>query len=485
MSTPKTRRQFIQDIGKLSLAASLYPSLTACSAPSSTQSVTVQSNEVFKTVIKNGEVFTGDKIQPVFVGITEKGTLKISDVPLIGKQEIDAKGKIVSPGFIDILGDDAFNPQQTYRTFEKYKLSDGLTTVLQMHGGSEDPTAYHQFFDRKSHVVNYGVSTFVMRIRSLYKSEKERLKYVEKMLAEGVLGVSHSLEYQPTPYPEVQAYAKLAKQYNRPMFLHLRYSSRAKELDGVKEAIQLAKETGVRLHIDHLHSTGGTWAMPQALNLIEKANATGSEITCCIYPYTYWATYVHSKRFDPGWREMYGLDYKDLQLAGTNFHLTESAFNLYRRKVGYLVSVPEGTMPFKTTIDLALQTNFCMIGSDGGIISETDANSHPRGAGCFATAIRHALDINMPLEKILPKMTTLPARLLRPALNNRGEIKDGYVADITIFDPKTIRGKGTVANPNQFSDGIETVILGGEIVFQQGKILASQGKPIRLSTKSL
>jgi dihydroorotase-like cyclic amidohydrolase len=80
-------------------------------------------------------------------------------------------------------------------------------------------------------------------------------------------------------------YAKLAKKYDRPMFLHLRYSSKEKELEGVDEAIRLAKDTGARVHIDHLHSTGGTFHMEQAVEKIRAANAQGLTITTCVYPF--------------------------------------------------------------------------------------------------------------------------------------------------------------------------------------------------------
>jgi N-acyl-D-aspartate/D-glutamate deacylase len=429
--------------------------------------------------IRNGSVFTGGALRKGTVGIAADGSLRLSDGPLLGERELDATGKIVSPGFIDILADDSFDPEHSNRTFEKYKLTDGLTTVLQMHGGSENPTVYHAYFDQRPHRTNYGVGIFVMRIRNAMPTEAARLKHVEKMLAEGALAVSHSLEYQPTPYPELRRYAQLARRYDRPLFLHLRYSSREQELDGVREALQLARETGVRVHLNHLHSTGGTYHMAEALDLIAKARATGSEVTCCVYPYSYWATYVHSRRFDPGWQQRYGLDYDDLTLVGTTQHLTERSFALYRKKPGYLVAVPEGTMPLKTTVDLALQADFCLIGSDGGIVSETDANSHPRGAGCFAQALRHALDIGFPLEKLLPKMTSLPARLLRPALANRGELKPGFRADVTVFDPKIVRGNASVSNPNQFSEGIEAVFVNGKLAYQRGQLLAEAGQPIR------
>lgn len=480
--SPNSRFSRREALSRLLVAGA--STLIGCSSSGKQQAKVTESapTEQFKLVIKNGTVFSDGILQKLNVGITTEGTLRLHEVDLQGEKVIDASGKIVSPGFVDILADDSYSPEQSYKTFEKYKLTDGLTTVLQLHGGAENPSAYHQFFDKKQHWTNYGVGIFVMRIRAMIPDEAARLKHVEKMLDEGALAVCHSLEYQPTPYPEVLKYAKLARKYNRPMFLHLRYSSREKELEGIKEAIRLAQEAGIRLHINHLHSTGGTFNMPEALRLIKKARNAGSEITCCIYPYTYWATYLYSKRFDPGWKEMYGLDYKDLRLVGTPMHLNARTFELYRRKPGHLVAVPEGTMPFKTTIDLALQEDFCLIGSDGGIVNEKAANSHPRGAGCFATAIRHAIDINLPLEKLLPKITSLPANLVRPALTNRGELKNGYIADITIFDPKTIRGKASVENPNQFSTGIDAVILGGNIVFQNSTCVEESGHPIRLSS---
>mgnify|MGYP000411254005 CR=1 FL=1 len=68
---------------------------------------------------------------------------------------------------------------------------------------------------------------------------------------------------------------------------------------------------------------------------------------------------------------------------------------------------------------------------------------------------------------------------MRGAMDTRNDIADGKIADITIFDPKTIKGKASVKLPNQFSDGIEAVIINGEIVFQDNKIIASKGLPIK------
>lgn len=134
-------------------------------------------------------------------------------------------------------------------------------------------------------------------------------------------------------------------------------------------------------------------------------------------------------------------------------------------------------------MDLALKEDFCLIGSDGGIERERHTNNHPRGAGAFATAIRHGRQIGMKLETILEKMTTLPRQLLRPNLDNRGVLQDGAIADLTLFDPQTVDGAATVANPNQFSQGIDTVILGGKIAYTRGELEFQNGQAIRAKAK--
>jgi N-acyl-D-aspartate/D-glutamate deacylase len=321
-----------------------------------------------------------------------------------------------------------------------------------------------------------------MLIRLQYASLAQRLRQVEKCLAEGALGVCHSIEYQPTPYSELVAYGRLAYKYKRPFFLHLRYSAQDTELKGVQEAIQLAKDTEAHIHIAHLHSTGGTYHMAKALALMEEARKQGLRLTACVYPYSYWATYLASKRFDEGWQQRFNISYEDLTVVGTGERLNAKTFQQYRQRQGLLVAVPEGTMPLDKTVDLALQTDFCMVASDGGIESEPRANNHPRGAACFATFIRHGLRIGLSMPQILAKITTLPRQLMLPVLEERGEIASGRIADLTIFDPTRIQGKASVANPNQFSEGIEAVVLNGTLVYQQKKLLAQKGQAIRYSS---
>lgn len=451
---------------------------TALLIPAGAYLVSSQSPGNPVLVLQGGKFWYQNKWQSLPLGISAAGDLIIlQEVPKDVKVQ-DVSGMVISPGFVDILADNAANPERTYRIFEKYKVSDGVTTALQMHGGSEKVKWYYDYFGKLPHHINFGVSVFVMRIRYAYPNLKERLRLVEENLNAGALGVSHSIEYQPTPYEEVLSYARLAKKYDRPFFLHLRYSSEQQELQGVDEAIRIAKESGARVHIDHLHSTGGTYHMEEALNKIRSANRSGLQLTCCVYPYSYWATYLNSRRFDEGWRERYKLDYKDLRLVGTGERLTAESFGRYR-KLMKLAAVPEGTLPMDKTVNLALKESFCMIGSDGGIESEPRANSHPRGAGCFSTAVRHGLNIGISLEDILAKVTSLPRGLLLPAMEKRGVIANGYRADLVVFHPQHINGLASVENPNQFSAGIKLVMVNGRKAFENGTLLEASGTGIK------
>ena len=426
--------------------------------------------------IQGGLVFAGNTLRPLSVGVTRDGRIQLSEVPLPADRVIDATDRIVSPGFIDILGDNSSHPEKTHLTYEKYKLTDGVSTALQMHGGAGDVGAFRRHFDPLPHHVNFGTSTKVMIIRNRYRDRSTRLRKIEESLDDGALGVSHSPEYQPdTTFAELIDYARMAKRYERPLVLHLRYSSSERELDGVREAVRIVEQTGVRLHIAHLNSTGGTFHMADALGIIGDARARGMEITCCVYPYSYWATYVSSARFGPGWREHFHLDYGDLTVVGTGERLTAKSFAHYRNTPGVLVAVPPGTQPLERTFDLAIREDFCMVASDGGIEREAHANSHPRGAGCFSTALHHAHEIGIPLTRTLAAMTQRPAALAR--LDSRGEIRDGYIADLTIFDPRSVNGRATVANPDQYSAGIETVIVNGVVAYEPGRVLRQYGSP--------
>jgi adenine deaminase len=133
-----SRRNFIKKSAVLAAATAAAHSSLAHFTP------TESEEEVYDYVIENGEVFVDRKLKKLFVGINGFGKLKISSIPLKGQQIIDATGKIVSPGFIDILADNSSNPESTFTTFESYKVSDGVTTALQLHGGHDKAASFQK-----------------------------------------------------------------------------------------------------------------------------------------------------------------------------------------------------------------------------------------------------------------------------------------------------------------------------------------------------
>jgi len=129
-----------------------------------------------ETVVTGGNVLIDGAWKTAHLGIRTDGSMEVLQNVPTGIPVTDIKGKYVSPGFIDILADNAANPERTYRIFEKYKVTDGVTTALQMHGGSAKVAEYYKHFGSLPHRINFGVSVFVMRIRYAKPTLGERLK---------------------------------------------------------------------------------------------------------------------------------------------------------------------------------------------------------------------------------------------------------------------------------------------------------------------
>src|SRR5262249_32650090 len=157
---------------------------------------------------------------------------------------------------------------------------------------------------------------------------------------------------------------------------------------------------------------------------LEAAQKDGVEVTACMYPYDYWATYLASARFNTGWQERFHISYDDLAIVGTGERLTASTFSKYQAQNALTAAF---AMP-EVDVREALRPPCVMIGSDA--IREPGDKNHPRSTGCFARAIgRYVRDKKViGLMDALAKATILPARLTErgaPAMRKKGRLQIG------------------------------------------------------------
>ncbi len=432
----------------------------------------------YDLVIRNGRVIdpeTRFDRTGVNVGITGGRIAAVTSEVLSGGREIDATGRVVAPGFIDILSYD-LNAVGIWT-----KLADGVTTNLAMHGGGADIASWYARFESPKPPLNFGGSFFyesarlrfkLSRYQSASKAQIEGLTAMaETALKQGALGLSFSLEYSPgTSAEEILPLMRLARRYDVPVFFHARYSTMEgphNNFEALAEVIGYARQSGAAVHVDHIVSTGGTFSMPQSLRMLQAAREEGLDVTACTYPYDFWATYLNSARFDEGWQKRFRITHHDLQLGGSTERLTPESFREYRRqgKLAVAYAIPDDD------VVEALKCPFVMLGSDA--ILEPGYNNHPRASGTFARTIgRYVREKQvLTLMDALAKATILPARRLEKsaaAFKRKGRLSVGADADIVIFDYNTIIDRATVEHPEYPSTGIDYVLVNGGVVKTPG-----------------
>src|SRR6202011_1626498 len=213
-----------------------------------------------------------------------------------------------------------------------------------------------------------------------------------------------------------------------------------------------AAATGAPLHVVHITSMG-LRDTPELIAMVEGAQRHGLDVTTECYPYTAGSTSLESAVFDPGWQEGMGITYKDLQWAETGERLTAETFERYRKQGGVVVihSIPE------EAARTAVANPMVMIASDGMPI--TGVKVHPRGQGTFSRVLGHYVREEKALDLMtaLRKMTLMPAQRLEkraPVFKNKGRIRLGADADITVFDAEHVIDRATFDEPLQYSGGI-------------------------------
>ncbi len=362
--------------------------------------------------------------------------------------------------------------------------------------------------------------------------ELERMRgMVRDGMRDGAFGLSTGLFYVPATFSktdEVIDLAKVAAAMGGIHISHMRDEGKG-VVESVRETIEIGEKGGLPTQVTH-HKTIGkaVWGKTvDTLRLIDDARARGIDATVDVYPYTASATAIQAalmpawaqeggqpevlKRLrDPASRprilletlqllleERGGGDARNVQLSRCDWNPSLAGKRLDEVAVGRGKSASledaadtvlwlvenGGCGGIYHAIDEAdvqriLKHPASMIASDGQVILFGRASPHPRSYGAFARVLgRYVRELKvLSLEEAVRKMTSFPAQ--RVGLTDRGILREGMKADLVIFDPNTVRDVATFEQPHQYAEGVKTVVINGQIAFENGKI--TPARPGRL-----
>ncbi|MGI9068689.1 MAG: N-acyl-D-amino-acid deacylase family protein [Pyrinomonadaceae bacterium] len=360
-------------------------------------------------------------------------------------------------------------------------------------------------------------------------AELEQMKQlVADSMKDGALGLSTSLQYVPARFAktdEIVELAKVARQYGGIYATHQRSEANALD-ESLAEVFEIARRAQIPVEIWHLKAAyKKNWGrMPEVLAKIRQARAQGLDITADIYPYIAASTSLSACL--PPWVLEGGTEKMLSRLRDMRIRqqlkkeiTTDSKEweNIYLGSggasgilIGSVVKPDLEALQGKRVSQIAEEQNkdpldavFDLILADHGqtgaiyfMMSEADllaamrapfvsfctdsgaravdgplsrAKSHPRGWGSYPRILgRYVRDEHqLTLEQAVHKMTGMPAK--RVGLRDRGLLRDGYYADITVFDPRRVMDRATFEAPNQYPEGIKYVIVNGQISVDDGK----------------
>ena len=546
--------------GRILLILTLATMLLISSQPLTSEAAPPE----FDLIIRNGRVVDGSG-RPAFaadVAITADRVALIGDLRSArAKRVIDARGQIVAPGFIDMLGQSEQFLLIDPRAMSKIMM--GITTEITGEGESIAPLndriikeqedfnrrynltvdwrtfdEYFKRLERQGAGVNLGTFVGATQVREYVIGYDDRpptaaeLAQMRDLVAdamkEGALGLSTSLQYVPARFAktdEIVELAKVARRYGGIYITHQRSEANAID-ESLREVFEIARRARIPAEIWHLKTAyQKNWGrMPEILRRIGAARRQGLKITANVYPYIAgstsltaclppWALEGGTERMiarikdsqtrerlkkeittdSKVWeniylgsggpsgiligsvvnRELEGLQGKRLSeiASDQNKDPLDALFDLILADNGQTGAI--FFMMKEEDMRAALKSPFVSFCTDTGARA-TDgplsrSKSHPRGWGSYPRILGHYVRDQklMPLEFAIHKMTGLPAANL--GLKNRGLLLEGYFADITIFDPKTVIDRATFAKPNQYPVGINFVIVNGQLEVDGGK----------------
>ena len=569
-----------QTTKKIAITALIFLSTSiffACNRPVAVGTTGV-SEESYDIVISNGRIVDGTGA-PWFrgdIGIRGDRIVRIDDLhAATAKQRIDAKNLVVSPGFIDMLGQSEFNVLVDNRAASK--ILQGVTTEITGEGSSIAPineriiteqlsgqaahynltvdwrslADYFTRLEQRTHpAINLGTFVGAGGIRNYVIGENDRAatpaeldemkRLVEQAMEQGALGLSSSLQYMPDRFAttdELVELAKVAAQFGGIYITHQRSES-GKIFESLDEIFAIADRAKIPAEIFHLKTAyKANWGkMAEVLKRIHDARDRGLDVTADQYPYIrasngldaclpLWMREGGKDKMiarlkDPLQRERAKKEMDDQQAkgwenqwygsGGSDGVMLSSVLNGDLKKyegkslteigrlmgkdprdaVMDLVIADRGessvviSIMTEDDVKLALKDPLIAIGTDSSARAEdgplSDTKSHPRGWGSFPRILGKYVreERLLTLEEAIRKMTSRAAT--RVGLADRGILREGMMADITVFDPATIRDVATFEDPNHYSTGVKWVLVNGRPVVADGKITAERpGRPLR------
>lgn len=512
-------------------------------------------------LIKNAAVIdgTGRASYIADVGVSN-GKILLKALPQTADCVIDAKGKYIAPGFIDVhshgdelLGAGDFgslckvnqgittqvagqcgfssapsHPKNAYKPVISPESMNPQLLKMQQEGLSWKE--YTEFVKSVPKVTNYKLLVGFNSIRIAvmgYADRKPTAQELEQMKAllreameAGAAGMSSGLAYVPATYSDTEeliALCKVMAPYGGIYATHMRNES-GNLLASVQEAIEIGRRAGVAVNISHFKVMGRVnWGTHKAaIAAIDQARAEGLDITCDQYPYhCSMTTYTPCM---PPWHFSQGLDHLVEKLKSPEFReqvkaemldSTTDYENLYLNAGGWdgiaictSPNVPEaegltvseyakktGKDAFDAYFDLVVANKglgtavyhsisdddifdiirlpYVMVGSDG-LVNSRYEKCHPRGWGTMVAAICEFTKKQkiLSLEELIHRMTGMSAA--RYSLKGKGMIREGYDADLVIFDYENLTDNATYVTPTELAGGIDYVIVNGRIVFRSG-----------------